>query len=172
MDTTTTRRRFCVGSALGLAELAGCGSPLGADPDGTETPPSYDHLRTVALYLGPTVELDVPDRLERVSATNNADLLVFADETDTDADRAVEWFAEGRSIALLGPEAEPTFHDWARSAPYRDAFTGGSADAEPDPDLLVAVPQDTLVSTHRHTWGSGYTDDDVIEALDDAFDPE
>lgn len=126
----------------------------------------------MALYVAPGVGVDVPERLEAVPATHNADLLVFPDETDTDAGQAVDWLAAGRSIALLGPEAESTFHGWARSDPYRDAFTGGSADAEPDPDLLVAVPQDALVSTHQYTWATEYADREVFEALDDAFAPE
>jgi hypothetical protein len=45
----------------------------------------------------------------------------------------------------------------------------GSADAEPDPQLLVSKTVGTRVTTDRRTWGDGPRGGDLRRALDEVL---
>ncbi len=154
------------GAALGSA-MAGCAALPGG---GSTDDRAYERLHLTAVYVDDGVDLSVPDELQTVRATTNADLLVLPADTGTDAGQAVEWLADDRVVALLGDGAEATWLDWARSDAYGDAFgEGGTADAEPDPYLLVAGAVGLDVSTYRHSWSDGPRDRDVLRALDEVL---
>ena len=105
-----------------------------------------------------------------MGAPTNADLLVLPGDTDVGAERAVDWLAADRVLALLGEAAEPTWLSWARSDVYRDAFEGeGVGDGDPDPQLLVAGTVGLHVTTYRRTWSDGPRERDVLRALDETL---
>ena len=172
-----TRRACLVGLSLPVASaLTGCSTLLPARSESTPTPPSYEHLRRTAVHVDPGVSLDLPDGVQVVESPANADLVVLPAATDVTAATAVDWLAQETVVALLGADAEETWFRWQRSDEYRDTFDrGGSADASPDPELLVAFAVGVeYVSTHRSTWG--HTDDpsdaEVLSALEEALADE
>lgn len=159
-----TRRRALGGAAAIAGALAGCSALSGDD---APADPSYDRLARTATYVSPEVTLDVPDELPTVENTHNADLLVVPGDTAHGPGQAADWLAADRVVALLGDGAERRWLDWARSDTF-DAFgNGGSADAEPDPTLVVAALVGTIVHTYRHSWGDPPRDRDVLRALDE-----
>lgn len=163
-----TRRRVlaAAGAALTVG-LAGC---WGAEPEEPEDHGGYEHLRRRTVHVDGSVDLSVPDDVPTAGAREDADLLVLPGDTDVGVDRAVEWLADDRVVALLGEDAEATWLAWEDGDAYRDAFGGeGAADAEPDPDLLVAAAVGDRVTTYRYTWGNEPDDHDVLGKLDGAL---
>ncbi|MFB6140868.1 MAG: hypothetical protein ABEJ26_10585 [Halosimplex sp.] len=166
MQNLTRRTALRAGVGALLGSLAGC-SALPTDssePDDL----TFERLDATAVYVADGVELSLPAEIQTVEATNNADLLLLSDEPDADAERAVEWLADDRVLALLGDGAEATWLSWARSDAFRDAFgDDGIADSEPDPWLLVGAAIGTAVKTYRNSWSDGPRDRDVLRALDE-----
>lgn len=169
--TVESRRRRRVLAATGAAlsgAVAGCNALDGLAGD--DAPESYERLQLTAVHVADEVDVSVPGEVSTVDARNNADLLVIPGDTDTGAEQAVEWLADGRVLALLGDSAEGTWLEWTQSDAYGDTFDNqGYSDSEPDPDLLVAAAVDLRVTTYRHTWGNGPRDRDVLRALDEAL---
>lgn len=154
-----------VGALSGCVTVPGGGSS--GEPADTD---EYERLQRTAVYVEDGVDLSIPDDVPTVNATNNAGLIVLPGDTTVDAERAVDWLADERVLALFGDDAENTWLTWARSDVYSDAFRGqGVADGDPDPDLLVAAAIDVTVTTHRYTWGQGPDDRDVLQGLDEAL---
>lgn len=162
-----TRRRVLAGAAAtSIAALAGCTNLPGEATD----EPSYERLPTTPVYLADGVDLTLPDEVETVDGPANADLLVLPDDTDVSADRAVEWLADERAVALLGDGAQDTWLDWTEDDAYISAFGDqGRAEANPAPQLLVGAYDDGLVTTYRKTWGNGPDDQDVLAELDEVL---
>lgn len=160
-----TRRQALAGAAVAtLGAVAGCGR---AAPDSSGDR-SHAVLHQTPTYVADGVDLTVPEEIPTVNATNNADLLVLPGDTDVEAQRAVDWLAADRAVALLGDGAERTWIAWARSDAYAETFDDrGFGDSEPDPQLLVGAAVGPHVSTYRHTWGNGPSDRDVLRALDE-----
>lgn len=163
-----TRRRLLAGAGAGLVGgLAGC---VGLTDDGSPDDLRFQRLQTTAVYVDDGVALSMPDEIETVRATNNADLLVLPGDAGVEAEQAVDWLADDRVLALLGDDAEATWLAWARSDAFRDAFENeGLADGDPDPQLLVAATVDLHVPTYRRTWADGPRDRDVLRALDETL---
>lgn len=159
-----------MGAAL-VGTVSGCSTVPG--PESNDEPAddgSYERLERTAVYVDDGVDLSIPEGVQTVSATNNADLIVVPGDTAVDAEQAVDWLADERVLALLGDDAEKTWLRWARSDVYADAFRGaGVADGEPDPDLLIGAANDVTVTTHRYTWAEGPDDRDVLQGLDEAL---
>lgn len=152
-------------SAAMTAMVAGC-SALQTDEPAEDQ--QYTALLTTAVYVADDAELSIPEEIQTVNAANNADLIVVPDDTDVDAEQAVEWLADGRAIAVLGDGSEATWLAWAQSDPFADAFDqNGLSDSEPDPYLLVAAADGLKVPTYRRSWGDGPRDRDVLHALDE-----
>lgn len=163
----TRRRLLACLSAGTVSGLAGCAA-LGGDD--TPRDLQFERLQTTAVYVDEDADLSMPEEVETVGAPTNADLLVLPGDTDVGAERAVDWLAADRVLALLGEAAEPTWLSWARSDVYRDAFEGeGVADGDPDPQLLVAGTVGLHVPTYRRTWSDGPRERDVIRALDETL---
>lgn len=148
-----------------MGALGGCAALRGDDaPDDLE----FERLQRTPVYRDDGVDLSLPEEVPTVSATNNADLILLSGEPDVDAERAVEWLADNRVLALLGDAAESTWLAWVESDAYTDTFnTEGAADSEPDPDLLVAAAFELDVTRYGHTWSDGPRDRDVLRALDE-----
>lgn len=166
IESCLTRRQALAGVGVAvLGAVAGCGK---AAPDDASADQSYTTLHQTPTYVADGVGLSVPDEIPTVTATNNADLLVLPDDTDVEAEQAVDWLAADRAIALLGDAAERTWLAWARSDAYAETFDDrGFGDGEPDPQLVVGAAVGLHVSTYRHTWGNGPSDRDVLQALDE-----
>lgn len=168
-----TRRQALAGTGATLVgTIAGCASlPDEESEDGPAGESAYERLQRTAVYVDSDVDLSIPDDVPTVSAPNNADLIVLPGDTEVGAERAVDWLADERVLALLGDESEPTWLAWVRSDVYTDTFRGeGAGDAEPDPNLLVAAAIDVTVTTYRFTWGEGPRDRDVLQRLDETLD--
>ena len=120
MNYFTRRNALRACGIAALSSLAGC-SALSRDGSDTETP-SYERLDVTPVYVADGTDLTTPTEIETVDATNNADLLVLPDDTDTDAKQAVEWLIEDRVIALLGERAEVPWLSWTRSDAFTDVF--------------------------------------------------
>lgn len=164
--TRRTALRACGVAALG--SFAGC-SALPRDSSDTEDP-SYERLDVTAVYVADGVELSIPAEIETVNAPYNADLLVLPDDTNADANQAVEWLTDERVLALLGENSEATWLSWTRSDAFRDAFANeGYGDSEPDPSLVVGARIGLRTTTYRYSWGDEPRDRDVFEALDESL---
>lgn len=174
MTYPSTRRDVLAGAGFAVtAGLAGCQRWLGGEASPTQAPPSYDHLAERSVYVADDLELSVPSPISPVASRDDADLLVLPPDTSVSAEQAVEWLANERVVALVGPEAESTWLRWASSDAYADAFgSGGLSETEPKPDLLVAFPERGLIVTDRTTWGNDYDARDVFEAIEEALGPE
>ena len=166
--THQTNRRAVLGSGLAvLAALAGCSALSDAGQTGDI---SYEHLPSTAVYVDETVDLSFPDEIQTVRATNNADLLVLPDDTDVDAEQAVDWLADERVVALVGEESESTWLAWVRSDAHESAFDNeGYAEANPDPYLLVAAAIGVHTTTYRRSWADDPRDRDLLRALDETL---
>ncbi|MFD1586055.1 hypothetical protein ACFR9U_03605 [Halorientalis brevis] len=161
----TRRRVLTGGSAVVGSAVAGCsGLPGGESTDDLR----FTSLHQTAVFVADGVDLAVPEEIPTVSAANNADLVVVPDDTDVGAKQAVDWLADERVIAVVGDDAEATWHGWARSDEFEDAFRrDGFSDSEPDPSLLVGAAIGLDVTTYRHSWTDGPRDRDVLRALDE-----
>lgn len=167
-DVTCRRRRLLQIGGLGLVgTLAGC---AGFSDNGDTQDLQFDQLHTTAVYVDDSVELSMPTEIETVTAKTNADLLVFPDDVDTGAEQVADWFDDGRAVALLGPDSEATWLEWARSDEFEQRFENkGFGDSDPDPQLLVGVAFDLRVATYRRSWADGPRDRDVLRALDETL---
>lgn len=163
-----TRRQALAG---GLAALAGAAAGCSAlRSDDSPDDPSYERLPLTAVYVDDGVDLAMPEAVQTVGATTNADLLLLPDDVDVGAEQAVEWLADERAVALLGEDAEAKWFEWVRSEAYDDTFgRQGGADSEPDPFLLVAAAVGTRVTTYRRSWGDDPRDRDLLRALDETL---
>lgn len=163
--------------ALGVTAptaLAGCASISNGFDDRTPEPPSYDFLRQTPTHLDAAVDVSLPDGVPTVDRPADAALVVLPDDSDVSSEDAVDWWLDGKGIALVGPDCEATHHTWKRSDAYREAFEPphGGGDSSPDPELLVSFAiEDDLVTTYRTTWG--HTDDpgdrEVLSSIEDAL---
>ncbi|ELZ84595.1 hypothetical protein C453_11291 [Haloferax elongans ATCC BAA-1513] len=168
MNYITRRSTLRACGIAALSSLAGC-STLSRGGSDTELP-SYERLDVTPVYVADGADLTTPTEIETVTATSNADLLVLPDDTDTDAEQAVEWLIEDRVIALLGERAETTWLSWAQSDAFTDVFGAeGHADSEPDPSLVVSAKIDLRTTTSRYSWGSEPSNRDVLNALDESL---
>jgi hypothetical protein len=168
MRHCTRRTALRTGCLALLGSLAGC-SALPTGTSGAEDL-TFERLDVTAVYVAEGVELSVPAEVQTVSAAHNADLLVLPGDTGADADQVVEWFADDRTVALLGDRSEATWLSWARSDAFEDAFANeGFADSEPDPSLIVGARIGQYVRTYRHSWADGPRDRDVLRALDESL---
>lgn len=167
-DRTVTRRRALLGiSGALIGATAGCTSLPGQGPPEDQ---SYDRLQQTAVYLEDGVELSLPEEIQTVDASTNADLIILPGDPETDAEQAVEWLADERVLALLGEASESTWLTWTQSETFTNAFENeGYADSEPDPHLLVAATIGLQVRTYRRTWGNGPRDRDILRALDETL---
>lgn len=168
MRQFTRRRVLRVGGAALFGSLAGCSSTPMDESDPQDL--TFDRLDVTAVYVADEVDLSMPEEIETVTATNNADLLVLPDETDVDADQAAGWLAADRVLALLGDSSEATWLSWARSESFEDAFENrGYSDSEPDPSLLIGAQIGSYVKTYRRSWSDGPRDRDILRALDETL---
>jgi hypothetical protein len=161
------RRRFIAASAATITTaVAGCSSL--PDPGNTSEQLLFDELHQTPTYVADGVEIDLHEEIPTVSTTDNADLLLLPGDTDVEAQRAADWLAADRAIALLGDDAEATWLDWEASDAFDDTFENqGVADSDPDPDLLVGVTFETRTATYRRSWADGPRDRDIVRALDE-----
>jgi hypothetical protein len=164
------RRRFLRTTAtLPFVALAGCSSLPESTAPTTDTP-TYEQLRNTAVYVGDDVGLSLPETVPRVSAPNNADLLVIHGNASVSAETAVSWLADDRAVALLGEHAQETWTDWARTEEFQNAFdTRGLAEANPAPQLLVGATVGLRATTYRKTWEDQPGNDEIVAALDETM---
>lgn len=169
MKNATRRRLLQTVAALSTVSLAGCGAQFGDAQTATATP-GYEQLTQTAVYTSEDVGIRLPEDVEQVATATNADLVVVHGNPDVDAEQAVAWLTDERVVALVGDRAQATWLDWAESEDYRNAFESqGRAAADPAPYLLVAAASGTDVSTHRFSWGTEPSNEDVVRALDEAL---
>ncbi len=161
----TRRRVLTGGGAVVAGAMTGCSALSGGESTDDLT---FTRLDQTAVFVADGVDLAVPEEVPTVSATNNADLLVLPADTDVGSEQAVDWLANERVIAVVGGDAESTWHGWARSDEFEDAFRrDGFSDSEPDPSLLVGAAVGLDVTTYRHSWADGPRNRDVLRALDE-----
>lgn len=168
VEPRLTRRQTLSGTGAALVgALAGCGT---FRDDGPPDDQEYERLQVTALYIEDGVDLSVPDEVQTVTASHNADLILLTDDTSIDADQAVDWLAEDRVLGILGDGAEATWLTWARSDTFRETFRGdGAGDSEPDPYLVVATAIGLDATTYRHSWSGRPRDRDLLRALDEVL---
>lgn len=168
MRQISRRRALHAGSVALFGSLAGCSSTPTDESEPQDL--TFDRLDVTAVYVADEVDLSMPEGVETVAATDDADLLVLADETDVDAEQAVEWLTADRVLSLVGDSSEATWLSWARSDAFEDAFENrGYSDSEPDPSLLTGAKIGNYVKTYRRSWSSGPRDRDVLRALDESL---
>jgi hypothetical protein len=168
-----TRRRLLAASAAGLlGATAGCANlqhRLGDDGEPPTDEQSLRRLPEMATYVADGVDLSVPSALTVVDDASDAEVIVLPGDTDVAAARAVDWLVDDRYVALYGDAAEATWLAWTDSDAYADAFgPEGAADADPDPQLVVAGTSGGRATTHRKTWGDPPDDEAVFLAVDEA----
>jgi hypothetical protein len=163
-----SRRRVIAGLGAAVsAALAGCGS---TNDDSTPAEPTFDRLDATSVHVDDGVDLSLPAAVSTVENTHNAELLVLPGDAAVGTERVADWLADGKSLGLLGQEAEATWLEWARSEAVREHFdTQGVSDADPDPQLVVAAAVGLSLPTFRSTWSDEPTGRDVMKALDDAL---
>ncbi|MFB6361233.1 MAG: hypothetical protein ABEH59_07905 [Halobacteriales archaeon] len=114
------------------------------------------------------MDLSIPAEVPTVSEPYNADLVILPDDPVYGPDRVVEWLADDRIIALIGPNSEDTWAAWLQSDAFSDPFDiGGYSDGDPDPYLLVCVAIDLNLHTYRHSWSDTPSDEELLRALDE-----
>lgn len=64
------RRILQAAAAASLGTTAGCSAVRGTDAPAAQ---EYEQLHRTAVYVGDGVDLTIPDELQTVRATNNAD---------------------------------------------------------------------------------------------------
>lgn len=169
MENPTRRRLLQTACTLPAVSLAGCAAMFEGPQTATSTP-EYEQLPRTAVYTADDVGVRLPESVPRVDAATNADLIVVHGNPDVEAEQAVTWLSDERAVALLGDRAQETWLDWARSDAFGDTFeSGGLAEADPAPHLMVAAALGTNVSTYRYSWGNQPSNGDIVRALDDAM---
>ena len=168
MQHWTRRQALGAGGIALLGSLAGCSSLL---PDSsTPETPSYDQLDVTSVYVADGVDLSLPSDLSTVSQPYNAPLLILPDETDADAEQAVEWLADDRVLALVGDRSESTWLSWVRSDAFGDHYRNeGLSEAQPAPSLVVGTALDLYVTTYRYSWDGSPSTRAVLGALDESL---
>jgi hypothetical protein len=155
-------------SILPVVGLSGCARFAHSDSNTTNNSPEYYRLNNTAIYIADGVGLRLPEEANRMYRPESAELLILHGNLSVTPDQVVEWLREGRIIALLGERAESSWFDVIQSEAYREAFpTGGAGDADPDPQLLVAVAFGNRTDTYRKTWGNQPDNDELLVALDE-----
>jgi hypothetical protein len=160
-----SRRRVLAG--LGAVALAGCGSRNG---DSTPDEPTFDRLDATSVHVDDGVDLSVPEAVSTVDARTNAAVLVLPGDAAVDTEQVADWLADEKILALSGPDAQPTWVEWAESDAVDEHFdTSGVSEAEPAPQLVVAAAAGLSLPTFRTTWGEEPADREVWAALDGAL---
>lgn len=156
-------------STLPIVTLTGCSAISNNSPSPTQTP-TYEQLTQTPVYTSDDVGLRIPDRIPTVEAPTNADLIVLHGNPAVDAEQAVTWLADERAVALLGDRAQSTWTTWTQSESYRTTFeTRGRGEADPAPHLLVAAAVETHATTYRYSWGDQPSNDEILDALNEAM---
>jgi len=195
-DPQRSRRQLLAGLAVPLAgAVAGCQTnfSLGPSAPPTDTEPTYDDLGHERLYVDESLSLTPPDGLSVASEPAAADVIVLPADTARPHSDIVEWLASDRYVALVGLEAQQTWHDVKLGDEYAETFgqpqamasscassgsgSGGSSssptDCEP-PDVLVVWRLEDIATTYRRTWEA--TDDpsprQVFTAIDAALEDD
>lgn len=167
MQRPSRRQILQANAAVSLGAIAGYSALRSAESTAGQ---NFTRLQRTALYFGDDVGLTIPDEIQTIRATNNADLIILTDTTDVSAEQVVEWLAAERTLALLGGSIERIWLVWARSDPSDDTYVGdATSDSEPDPYLLVGTAGGPNVTTYRRSWGDSPRDRDILRALDEVL---
>jgi hypothetical protein len=169
--TPPTRRRLLAGAGAALlGATAGCANVTGGWVAGDDEDRELQRLDETTTYRADGVDLALPDGVPTVGTASEAELLLLPGDTGVGTERAVDWLAGGKRLALVGIESEPTWLEWARSEPFTRQFDNeGYGDGSPDPQLVAAHAVDNFVYRYNHTWKSGPDERQLVWGLDEAL---
>ncbi|NHX36457.1 MULTISPECIES: hypothetical protein [Halolamina] len=157
------RRRALLAAGVSVAgTLAGC-SGLGESP--TEQP--FAALDRQRVYLDDGVDLSAPDAVPTGSEPSDAGVVVVPGDTERSPNRAAEWIADRRTVALLGDGCGDTWNSWVMTSAFATDFDVMGAEwGQPDADLVVGTAIGLNLVTYGRTWEGMPSDTEIMQELD------
>lgn len=171
--TRLSRRTYLAGLTGVFTAVAGCATDTESRTSSKTTRLSsrYENLTRTKIYVHHGTELSHPETISKADTPEAVSLIILPAEPDITTERAVEWLAAGKKLAIVGRDANEFVNRVERSGAARQYFEQrGHGDPNKPADLVVAVAMDSeYVESHVYSWNDGPSNQTIWKALDRAI---